>query len=207
LVRVLGLERASDGFELPLDSVVLVVAVSGALLAGLLSALLPLFVLLREDLAHTVQEIGRADTGGVATRRWRSGLVVAQLAAAVALLVGAGLLMSSFYELQRRGPGFQPAGVWSAAVALPSTRYADDDARARFFELTLAELRSLPGVDAAGFTTALPFSGQNSGATVIIDGYVPADGGAPPTAQLRSIDEEYFVTLGIPIVRGRNLVA
>src|SRR5690606_30724780 len=76
LVRVLGLERASDGFELPLDSVVLVVAVSGALLAGLLSALLPLFVLLREDLAHTVQEIGRATTGGVATRRWRSGLVV-----------------------------------------------------------------------------------------------------------------------------------
>lgn len=207
LVRVLGLERARDGFELSLDPVVLVVTVGGALLAAFLSALLPLFVLLREDLAHTVQEIGRANTAVIATRRWRSGLVVVQLAAAVALLVGSGLLMKSFYELQRRGPGFQPAGVWSAAVALPATRYADDDARARFFELTLTQLRSLPGVDAAGFTTALPFSGQNSGATVLIDGYAPPDGGPPPVAQLRSIDEEYLAALEIPIARGRNFIA
>ena len=114
-------------------------------LAALLSSLLPLFELLRDDLARAVQESGRANTGGVATRRWRSGLVVVQLAVGVALLVGAGLLTKTFYELQREGPGFEPAGVWSAGVEFPTARYEDDAARARFFEQALAELRALAG--------------------------------------------------------------
>jgi predicted permease len=207
LVRVLGLERASEGFELRLDSLVLVVTASAALLAALLSALLPLFVLLREDLARAVQESGRAHSGGLATRRWRSALVVVQLAVGVSLLAGAGLLARGFYDLQRRGPGFETADVWSAAFALPRARYADEESQARFVEQALAELRSLPGVSAAGFTTVLPFSGQNDGATVVIAGYEPVAGGPPPVSQRRSINEGYFATLGIPVVRGRNFAA
>ncbi len=207
LVRALGLQRAKEGFEFSLDPFVLVVTVTGAALAALLSALLPLFVVLREDVARAVQETGRGNTGGVATRRWRTGLVVVQLAAGVALLFGAGLLTKTFYELQRRGPGFESGGIWSGAVALPSTRYPDDAARARFFQQALAELHSLPGVMVAGFTSALPFSAQNLGGTVVVEGYQPAAGAPPPTAQLRSIDDGYFGALSIPVVKGRNFAA
>jgi predicted permease len=204
LVRALGLQRAKDGFEFSLDSFVLMVTVTGAVLAALLSALLPLLVVLREDVARAVQENGRANTGGMAARRWRIGLVVIQLAAGVALLFGAGLLTKTFYELQRRGPGFESGGIWSGAVALPSARYPDDAARARFFQRALAELRSLPGVMAAGFTSALPFSDHNLGGTVVVEGYQPAAGEPPPTAQLHSIDDGYFGALSIPVVKGRN---
>ena len=207
LVRALGLQRAKQGFEFSLDSFVLVVTVTGAVLAALLSALLPLFVVLREDVARAVQETGRANSGGVATRRWRTGLVVVQLAAGVALLFGAGLLTKTFYELQRRGPGFDSGGVWSGAVALPSTRYPDDPARVRFFRQALAALRSLPGVTAAGFTSALPFSEHNLGGTLVVAGYQPAAGAPPPTAQMRSIDAGYFGALSIPVVKGRNFTA
>jgi predicted permease len=206
LVRVLGLERASDGFELALDWRVLVTTMAAALLAAVLSALLPLFVVLREDLARAVQDSGRANAGGLAAQRWRSGLVAAQLAVGVALLAGAGLLTKTFVELQQRGPGFESTNVWSGAVALPLARYGAG-AQARFVEQALAELRALPGVTAAGFTTALPFSGANAGATVLVDGYEPATGAAPPASQLRSVDEGFFPALGIPVVRGRNFGA
>jgi putative ABC transport system permease protein len=123
LVRVLGLERAQEGFELALDADALVVTVGAALLAALVSALVPLLELVREDFARVVQESGRANTGGIATQRWRGALVVVQIAAGFALLTGAGLLTKTFYELERQGPGFQPVGVWSAGVELPNARY------------------------------------------------------------------------------------
>jgi predicted permease len=207
LVRVLGLERAAEGFELALDAVVVVVTVGAALLAASLSALVPLFELLREDFARAVQESGRANTGGVATRRWRSALVVVQLAAGVALLAGAGLLTKTFYELQRQGPGFQPAGVWSAGVNMPNTRFEDDAVRTRFFEQALVELRSLPGVAAAGFTTMLPFTTSDYGATVDVEGRKPLDGRIANVVQLHSIDEGYFAALGIPVLSGRGFLA
>ena len=206
LVRALGLASADDGLEL--DAVVLVVTLGAALLAALTSALLPLGVLLREDLARGLQESGRGNTGGVAMRRWRSGLVVVQLAAGVALLAGAGLLTKSFYELLREGPGFEAAGVWSAAVEFPDApRYVDDADRARFFAQALVELRSLPGVVDVGFTTMLPFVGSDWGATVNVDGHERLDGGLAKAAQLHSIDHGYFAAMGMPVVRGRNFAA
>lgn len=208
LVRALGLERANDGFAFRLDAVVLAVTFVAALFAALLSALLPLFVLQREDPARGVRESGRGSAAGLATQRWRSGLVVVQLAASVALLAGAGLLTRSFYELLREGPGFESAGVWSAAVDLPEVpRYADDAERARFFEQALVQLRSLPGVVDVGFTTILPFVSSDWGATVEVDGRRLLDGSAAKASQLHSIDHGYFAALGIPVIRGRNFSA
>jgi predicted permease len=205
LVRVLGLEQADEGFVLELDARVIGMTLGAALLAALLSALLPLLALRRDDLARAVQESGRANTGGVATQRWRSGLVVVQLALGVAMLAGAGLLTKTFYDLVKEGPGFEPAGVWSARVAFPTAaRYDDDTARARFFAQALAELRSLPGVAVAGFTTMLPFVSSDYGATVDVDGRWPIDRNGPRVAQLHSIDDGYFPTLGIRVVRGRK---
>jgi predicted permease len=202
IVRVLGLERASDGFELRLDPVVVVVTVSASLLAALLSALLPLYELAREDFTRAVQESGGASIGGSVTRRWRNALVILQLAVGVALLNGAGLLTKTFYSLQTRGPGFESAGLWSAGVELPRTRYADDAVRTRFFERAVSELRSLPGVGNVGFATMLPFTNTDYSTTVVVDGQKPSS--VPRVAQLHSIDEGYFPTLGVPVILGRN---
>jgi len=208
LVRVLGLDDASDGFEAKLDAVVHAVTFCAALVAASLSSLLPLFGVLREDLARGVRASGRGNTGGVATRRWRSGLVVVQLAAGVALLAGAGLLTRTFYGLVSEGPGFDPVGVWSARVEFPRTAlYEDAAARGRFFEQALVPLRSLPGVAAAGFTTMLPFVSSDYGASVVVDGREPLDGASMKAAQLHGVDEGYFTALGIPVVRGRNFAA
>ena len=177
LVRVLGLEDPSDGFELALDARVVVVTLSAALAAALLSSLLPLFELRRDDLARAVQESGRANTGGVAMRRWRSGLVVVQLALGVAILAGAGLLTKTFYDLLREGPGFEPAGVWSAGVEFPTrrdtrtTRHAHGSSSRCCRSCAPFRESRLPG-----FTTMLPFVSSDYGATVVVDGRQPLDG-------------------------------
>jgi len=133
----------------------------------------------------------------------RNGLVVLQIALSVALLVGAGLLTKSFYELQRAGTGFDADSAWTARVALPDGRY-DAAAAARFFERALATLGALPGVTAAAYTSSLPFSGDVSQGSVLVEGFDTPDGQAPPHAFQRAISAGLLPALGIPIVMGRN---
>jgi predicted permease len=207
LVRVLGLDRASDGFAFVLDATVIGFTAGAALLAALVAGALPLVVLMRQDLMRIVHEAGRLGGGGRSTHGIRGALVVVQIAASATLLVGAGMLTKSFYQLQQEGAGFVAENVLTARIALPQARYADDDARTRFYAEALEALGALPGVNVAGFTSILPFSGVNSGSTVFVDGYAQADGAPPPTAQLRSISEGYLPSLAIPIIRGRNFAA
>src|SRR5690606_39000734 len=128
----------------------------------------------------------RRAAGAPAPQRFRSALVIAQLAASLALIASAGLLAQSFYRLLEAGPGFDASNVLSASIALPSDRYATAESRARFFEAALDTVGVLPGVAIAGLTSRLPFSGLNTGATLPIDGYTPPQGASPPVAQLRS---------------------
>jgi predicted permease len=137
----------------------------------------------------------------------RNGLVVAQLAMSVMLLVGAGLLTKGFYELLGEGPGFNAGGVWTARMTLAAPRYAAPDSWPRFQQQAVEALRALPGVADAGVTSIVPFAANNDQGSVIIDGYVAPLGGGDPHAQHRSIDERYLSTLGIPVVSGRNFAA
>jgi predicted permease len=207
LVRALGLDRANEGFEFVLDARVLGFTAGAALVAALVSGLLPLIGLVREDLARAVNEAGRLGGGGRAAHGFRSGLVVVQIGVSVALLVGAGLLTKNFYHLQQEGAGFDSESVWTARVVLPQTRYRDEAAMARFFERALEGLSALPGVIDAGYTSTLPFSGNNSQGSYVVDGYTPPEGVAPPHAQQRSISEGYLPSLDIPVIRGRNFTA
>jgi predicted permease len=207
LVRALGLDRADQGFEFRLDANVLAFTFGAALLAALVSGLPPVLAILRDDLTRAVHQAGRQTGGDRGAQRLRSALVVAQLAISVALLVGAGLLTKSFLVLQREGPGFDAASVWTAQLALPQSRYAEPQAWPRFQQQALAALRALPGVSAAGFTSALPFSGNNPQGSTVIDGYVPTLGAPEPHAQHRSIDEGFLAALGIPLLAGRNFAA
>jgi predicted permease len=203
LVRALGLER--PGFEFTLNLPVLGFTLGAAVFAALGAALPPVIALLRDDLAHAVREAARASPGR-GTHTLRNSLVVAQLALNVALLAGAGLLTKSFVELQKEGTGFNAGGLWTAQVVLPRTRYAKES-WAPFEEQILARLRALPGVGAVGFTVALPFSGDNNQGSLVVDGYTPPPGIAPPHAQSWSVSEGYLSALEIPVIAGRNFTA
>jgi len=207
LIRELGLER--DGFTAAVDWRVLAFTFGAALVAGVVSSLPPLFALLRQESMQTLRDAGRHGSGGRSAQAVRNALVVAQLALSVALLVGAGLLTKSFYGLQAAGTGFDTSNVWTARLALPQAqaRYAEPDAWARFYEQALEVLRALPGVQAAGFTSVLPFSGMNNLGSLRIENRVLPPGAAEPHAQHRSIDAHYLPALGIGMSAGRNFTA
>jgi predicted permease len=125
----------------------------------------------------------------------------------VMLLVGAGLLTKSFYGLLREGQGFNASSVWTIRTTLAGPRYATSDSWPRFQQQAVEALRALPGVAEAGVTSILPLAGNNDQGSFVIDGYVTPQGGSPPHAQHRSIDEGYFGTLDIPVLEGRNFAA
>jgi predicted permease len=207
LVRALGLDQSSEGFEFALDATALAFTLGAALLAAVVSGLPPVLAMLRDDLTAAIREGGRQAGAGRRAQRLRNGLVVVQLAMGVVLLVGAGLLTKSFYGLLGEGPGFNAAGVWTVRTTLAGPRYSTSDSWARFQQQAAEALRALPGVAEAGFTSILPFAGNNDQGSFVIDGYVTPQGGSPPHAQHRSIDEGYFGTLDIPLLEGRNFAA
>lgn len=207
LVRVLGIDHSSQGFRFAIDPAVLAFSAAAALITALLSAALPLLALRRADVARTVHEAGRLGSGGRHAHAFRSALVVVQLSVSVALLVGAGLLTKSFFRMQESGTGFNVESVWTARIAVPATRYQSPEARALLLERSLEELAALPGVVDAGFTSHLPFTGNNWQGSYSVDGYVPPAGASPPHAQHRAINERFLPSLDIPVVTGRNFAA
>jgi predicted permease len=207
LVRVLGLDRSNLGLEFGLDTTALAFTFCAAVLAAIVSGVPPVHALLREDLTGSIREAGRQSSGGRKAQRLRAGLVVAQLAMSVVLLVGAGLLTKSFYGLMAEGPGFNAGSVWTVRTTLGGPRYAARESWPLFQQQALEALRALPGVAEAGITSILPFTSMSDQGSVVIEGYVPPEGGAPPHAQHYSIDEGYLDALGVPIVAGRNFAA
>ncbi len=204
LVRALGLERTNQGYEFGFDLRVLGFTVVVAIIAALGAGLLPALGAIRTSTAGIAHDAGRRTAGSRAARATRGTLVVVQIAASVALLVGAGLLTRTFYDLRSAGAGFTAEGVWTARIALPPSRYSDGAAVARYFDRALPELGALPGVSAIGFTSDLPFGDGNNQTSTVIDGYQPTDGASPPHAQQRVINEGFFPSLGIRVIRGRN---
>ena len=204
LVRALGLDQADRGFEFALDPIVLAFTAGAAIVAALVSSLLPVMLLLRDNLAQAIHDAGRIGSGSKSAQGFRSALVVVQIAVSVALLVGAGLLTKSFYALQAEGAGIESAGVLTARVDLPMTRYPDAATRSQFFERALDALNALPGVTEVGYTSVLPFTDNNSQSSFAIDGYTPPAEVASPHAQVRSIDDRFFDTLGVPVIKGRD---
>jgi predicted permease len=148
-----------------------------------------------------LRDSARMAGGGRMAARVRATLVVVQIALALALLAGVGLLLRSFANATAQSPGFRSANVLTAHLALPQAKYPDAAARARAVRRMLDAARALPGVDAAGLTTKLPFGGENVGIVFRIEGRgVDA---MLPHASWRSVDEDFFRTLGIPLLRGR----
>ena len=193
------LPRAS---EIGLDTNVLLFTLGVSVLTGVVFGLAPAFQTSRVNLHDTLKEGGRSGSAGV-RRGVRGALVVAEITFAVVLLVGAGLLIRSFVRLQQVSPGFEPRGVLSMLVSLPELKYADRAQRAAFDRQLLERVRALPGVKSAATTTTLPMSGWNQSGSFRIEGKTVAQGQDSPHGARSMVSEDYFQTMGIPLIRGR----
>ncbi|HVF44976.1 MAG TPA: ABC transporter permease [Pyrinomonadaceae bacterium] len=198
--------RIPRSAEIGLDARVMLFTLGVSVLTGVVFGLAPAFQTSDVSLHDTLKEGGRS--GKTAVRRGvRNALVVFEIFSAVILLVGAGLLIRSFVELQQVSPGFEPRGVLAMQLALPQSKYADAAARAAFNRQLLERLRGIPGVKTAGTTTSLPMSGSNQSGSFDIDGRPQVPGQDPPHGSRWLASEDYFQTMGIRLVRGRYFEA
>jgi putative ABC transport system permease protein len=202
LLLKLNENRIPRAAEIGLDSRVLLFTLGVSLLTGIIFGLAPAFQTSAVNLHETLKEGGRSGKVGV-RRGVRDALVVAEMAFAVVLLVGAGLLIRSFVQLQQVNPGFEPRGVLAMQLSLPPNKYADRAARAAFVRQMLERVRAVPGVKGAGTTTTLPMSGQNSSGSFQIEGRQTAPGENSPHGSRWLASEDYFQTMRIPLVKGR----
>jgi predicted permease len=194
--------RIPRAAEIGLDSRVMLFTLGVSLLTGIVFGLVPAFQTTAVNLHDTLKEGGRSGRIGV-RRGVRNALVIAEMSFAVILLVGAGLLIRSFVELQHVSPGFEPRGVLAMTVTLPANKYADKEARASFERQMLEQVRSLPGVKSAATITTLPMSGWNQSGSFDIEGKPTAPGEDPAHGDRWMASPEYFQTMGIGLVRGR----
>ena len=188
--------------EVGLDRNVLLFTLGVSVVTGIVFGLAPAFQSSHVNLHDTLKEGGRSGRGGV-RRGVRDALVVVEMTLAVILLVGAGLLIRSFMRLQQVSPGFEPRGVLSMQVSLPNSKYKDGPARTAFDRQVLEAVRSLPGVRLAATTTTLPMSGQNQSGSFQIEGRQLAPGESSPHGDRWMPSDDYFQTMGIPLVKGR----
>jgi putative ABC transport system permease protein len=186
--------------EMSLDWRVLAFAVGASIVTGLLFGLAPTFHTLRAGLHDTL----RSGTRVAGTGRLRSALVVASIALAMLLLVGAGLVGTSFLRLMRVDLGFDPEHVLVASISLPAERYPNDRI-APFHLEAMRRIAAIPGVRAAGMVNIAPFSGGNTAIPFSVVGRPPARPGEFPQAGWRSVTPGYFAALGIRLKRGRLL--
>ena len=154
------------------------------------------------NLHGSLKEGARGATSDRGSHTVRRALVVAELALALTLLTGAGLLVKSFARLQGVDPGFDPSHLLTFNLALPATRYPSDTAQIAFFDAVLPRIAQVPGVKAAGATAVLPFGGDWSTASFEIEGYqVPPDQPGP-WGDLRLVSPGFFEAMHIPLLQG-----
>ena len=199
----LGPEQLPRLQMISLDWRILVFTILISLLTGLLFGTAPALLSLKLNLNESLKEGGRATSGGKRQSRTRGALVVTEVALALALLLGAGLLMRSFLKLQQTDPGFNPEGVLTMSLALPGARYAYGEPQISFLQRLLELVSALPGVRSAGVTSDLPWTGyQNGGGGFTIEGKT-FQSDLKPQAQYHFISADYMRTIGVPLLSGR----
>lgn len=187
-----------------IDGNVLGFTLAVSVLTGLVFGLVPALQASRPDLNEALKEGARGSTGGVGRRRMRGALVVTEVALTQMLLIGAGLMIKSFYTLQQVNPGFDAESVLTMQVTLPPLKYAEDSRISSFFEQALKRIEALPGVQVAAAATSLPLTDNSLARRFTIDGRAPASPNERLIAHYDAISPEYFRAMGIPLLEGRS---
>jgi putative ABC transport system permease protein len=187
--------------EISLDWRVLAFTFGLSTLTGVLFGLAPALQASKPDLNETLKSTTRGSTAN--RSRVRSMLVVSEVALALTLLVVAGLMIRSFFELQHVEPGFNSKNVVTMQISLPQTKYAGEQQQVNFFQQLLPRIESLPSVENAAVVNSLPLSGQGAGINFQIAGAPPAAPGEKMETQYRVASPKYFQTMNIPLLKGR----
>src|SRR6185295_16609642 len=189
--------------EIGVDARVLGFTFAISLLTGVIFGLLPAWTAARGGVSEGLKEGGRSATAGSTRQVLRSVFVVVEFAVALFLLVGAGLLIKTFWKLRSVEPGFNPDHLLTMRVELPEARYKEKDKQTRFRTQALAAINSLPGVQAA-MVSELPLSGDSLDHDFVIEGRPPIAPGDEPSIQTRSVMGDYFQVMKMSLRAGRN---
>jgi len=205
LIAVLGRNSLPRVNDIQLDGAVLLFSAVVALVTGVLFGLAPAMQASRPDLHDALKDGTRGSTSGRA--RLRHGLVVAEVALTLVLLVGAGLLLKSFHQLLQVNPGFAHEQVLTFRLSLAGQKYATPDMRSAFYESLLDRIRALPGVQTASVASQIPFDSRSWQTSFLIEGRPEPLPGELPSMEAHTVGPDYFRAMGIPLLRGRTFSA
>ncbi len=191
--------------EVGIDVPVLLFGLALSLAAGLAIGLFPAIQGSGRGVTEGLAGLGRGNTGGPGRSRARAVLVAAEVGLSLVLLVGAGLLLRTLHRLQQTHPGFRADHLLNVRLSLPKTRYGTPDAIARFAEQATARLAALPGVAAVSAASLNPLTQWKATIAFLIEGSSDQDPRKAPLANFRAVAPEYFATLGIPLLEGRDI--
>ncbi len=203
LLKPIGAQTVPRLREVNVDLGVLGMTLAIAVGTGIIFGLAPGLASGRSELTEALKEGGRSSTAGTRRNRLRNGLVIAEVALALVLLSGAGLLMKSFVRLQSVDPGFNPRNALTFEISLPKMQYPDDPLIVRFNREAQRRIAAVPGVQAAGFSTILPLAGTNADSSFAIKGQPANDRNPSPDEEKRQVSPDYFRALEIPLIKGR----
>jgi putative ABC transport system permease protein len=203
LLRALAQDSIPRVGEIAPDNRVLGFTLLVSLLTGVVFGLAPALQASRPDLNETLKEGGKGGGSGSRSGRARNALIVIEVAMALVLLVGAGLLIKSFRRLQEVDPGFDPRNLLTMRLFLPQSKYAEPQQRQAFFEQALKRIESLPGVQAVGTSTWIPTLGGGD-TYFTIEGRPFPDPNRKVTAFNPMVSHDYLRAMKIPLIKGRH---
>jgi putative ABC transport system permease protein len=189
--------------EIAINTIVLVFTCGIAIFTGIAFGLAPAVLSSRANFNNSLKEGGRGASATSRGARIRSALVVFEVALALMLLIGAGLLIKSFLNLQHIDPGFNQTSTLRVDVSLPRMRYPNNNQPAAFYKELIDRIAALPGVQSVGGITRLPLSGGGTDSDFAIEGQPPSEPGHEPVAWYNSVTPDYFRTMGIRLIKGR----
>lgn len=203
LLASMDLGQIPRGAEIRLDLVAAAFTMGVSCALGVVLAIVPLAGAFSANLSSVLHEGGRSDTGGRTALLVRRSLVVTQVGVAFLLLIGTGLLFSSFRQVLAVDPGFDTRQVLTAQVRLPGSRYPGDKELRSFTAEALRRLRALPGVDAVGAASAVPLTGDHSDSVILAEGYQMKPGESIISPTRIEVSAGYFEAMRIRLVSGR----
>ena len=200
-------EKVPRIHEIKVDLRVLGFALAISILTGIVFGLAPALQASRIDLNESLKESARGTTGGLRQNRLRAFLIVTEVSLAVILMIGAALLTKSFVRLLDVKPGFDPSHTLTMEVSLPtlpSSKYANEQEQAAFFQQVLERLNNSPGVTAAGAVLSLPLTGAEESTDLFIEGRPKPSADQRAEADYTAVTPDYFRALQIPLLKGRQ---
>jgi len=187
-----------------LNGAVLLFAAAAVVLSSLMFGLVPAMQLTKPEMQTDLKEGGRSVSAGASQNRLRGLLAAGEIAVALILLVGAGLMIQSLYRLMSVDPGFQTHRLLTMEMALRTAQYSKDPVILNFWEQVIERVRVLPGVDAAALGTVVPLTGSHSRTDITIEGMPLPKPGNFPHPDYHKVSPGYLRTLGVPLLRGQE---